>query len=146
MDLGFKHYTLKEVEGKTLDKLEKFDPNENALAATDDVLKEFGVETVLATWLVHDGYGFSAEPKVIDLDGYKAYWMDKHVYLVEPGLSDDGIVALFENFDTLEGFNPSNLVVFGYSFTFTQLEAIRNNLRKVADSSTNKHVNLDKRY
>ena len=146
MDLGFKHYTLKEVEGKALDKIEKFDLNDNALAATDDVLKEFGVETVLATWLVHDGYGFSAEPKVIDLDGYKAYWMDKHVYLIEPGLSDDGIVALFENFDTLEGFNPSNLVVFGYSFTFTQLEAIRNNLRKVADSSTNKHVNLDKRY
>lgn len=146
MDLGFKHYTLKEVEGKTLDKIEKFDLNDNALAATDDVLKEFGVETVLATWLVHDGYGFSAEPKVIDLDGYKAYWMEKHVYLIEPGLSDKGISALFDKFETEGSFNPGNVVVFGYSFSWTQLEALKNNLLKIAANGTNKHVLLDKRY
>lgn len=146
MDLGFKHYTLKEVEGKTLDKIEKFDLNDNALAATDDILKEFGVETVLATWLVHDGYGFSAEPKVIDLDGYKAYWMEKHVYLIEPGLSDKGISALFDKFETEGSFNPGNVVVFGYSFSWTQLEALKNNLLKIAANGTNKHVLLDKRY
>ena len=146
MDLGFKHYTLKEVEGRALDKIEKFDLNDNALAATDDVLKEFGVETVLATWLVHDGYGFSAEPKVIDLDGYKAYWMEKHVYLIEPGLSDKGISALFDKFETEGSFNPGNVVVFGYSFSWTQLEALKNNLLKIAANGTNKHVLLDKRY
>ena len=146
MDLGFKHYTLKEVEGKTLDKIEKFDLNDNALAATDDILKEFGVETVLATWLVHDGYGFSAEPKVVDLDGYKAYWMEKHVYLIEPGLSDKGISALFDKFETDGTFNPGNVVVFGYSFSWTQLEALKNNLLKIAANGTNKHVLLDKRY
>lgn len=146
MDLGFKHYTLKEVAGKTLDKIEKFDLNDNALAATDDILKEFGVETVLATWLVHDGYGFSAEPKVIDLDGYKAYWMEKHVYLIEPGLSDKGISALFDKFETEGSFNPGNVVMFGYSFSWTQLEALKNNLLKIAANGTNKHVLLDKRY
>lgn len=146
MDLGFKHYTLKEVEGKTLDKIEKFDLNDNALAATDDILKEFGVETVLATWLVHDGYGFSAEPKVVDLDGYKAYWMEKHIYLIEPGLSDKGISALFDKFETEGAFNPGNVVVFGYSFSWTQLEALKNNLLKIAANGTNKHVLLDKRY
>lgn len=146
MDLGFKHYTLKEVEGKTLDKIEKFDLNDNALAATDDILKEFGVETVLATWLVHDGYGFGAEPKVVDLDGYKAYWMEKHVYLIEPGLSDKGISALFDKFETEGSFNPGNVVVFGYSFSWTQLEALKNNLLKIAANGTNKHVLLDKRY
>jgi type III restriction enzyme/adenine-specific DNA-methyltransferase len=146
MDLGFKHYTLKEVEGKTLDKIEKFDLNDNALAATDDILKEFGVDTVLATWLVHDGYGFSAEPKVVDLDGYKAYWMEKHIYLIEPGLSDKGISALFDKFETEGAFNPGNVVVFGYSFSWTQLEALKNNLLKIAANGTNKHVILDKRY
>lgn len=146
MDLGFKHYTLKEVEGKTLDKIEKFDLNDNTLAATDDILKEFGVETVLATWLVHDGYGFGAEPKVVDLDGYKAYWMEKHVYLIEPGLSEKGISALFDKFETDGAFNPGNVVVFGYSFSWTQLEALKNNLLKIAANGTNKHVLLDKRY
>ncbi len=146
MDLGFKHYTLKEVGGNTLDKIEKFDLNDNALAATDDILKEFGVDTVLATWLVHDGYGFSAEPKVVDLDGYKAYWMEKHIYLIEPGLSDKGISALFDKFETEGAFNPGNVVVFGYSFSWTQLEALKNNLLKIAANGTNKHVLLDKRY
>jgi type III restriction enzyme/adenine-specific DNA-methyltransferase len=130
----------------TLDKIEKFDLNDNALAATDDILKEFGVETVLATWLVHDGYGFSAEPKVVDLDGYKAYWMEKHIYLIEPGLSDKGISALFDKFETEGSFNPGNVVVFGYSFSWTQLEALKNNLLKIAANGTNKHVLLDKRY
>ena len=108
--------------------------------------KKFGVETVLATWLVHDGYGFSAEPKVIDLDGYKAYWMEKHIYLIEPGLSDKGISALFDKFETEGSFNPGNVVVFGYSFSWTQLEALKNNLLKIAANGTNKHVLLDKRY
>ena len=145
MDLGFKHFTLAKPSGEVLEKIESFDPKASMLA-TQDMLKEFGVGTVLATWLVHDGYGFGAEPKVIDLDGYKAYWMDKHVYLIEPGLSDKGISALFDKFETEGAFNPGNVVVFGYSFSWTQLEALKNNLLKIAANGTNKHVLLDKRY
>ncbi|MBR2777524.1 MAG: hypothetical protein IKD75_10575 [Prevotella sp.] len=84
--------------------------------------------------------------KVIDLDGYKAYWMEKHIYLIEPGLSDKGISALFDKFETEGSFNPGNVVVFGYSFSWTQLEALKNNLLKIAANGTNKHVLLDKRY
>lgn len=58
-DLGFKHFTLAEPEQNTLDKLEKFDPNEDKLFADKDLLGEFGKPTVLATWLVRDGYGLT---------------------------------------------------------------------------------------
>ena len=49
-------------------------------------------------------------------------------------------------FETEGSFNPGNVVVFGYSFSWTQLEALKNNLLKIAANGTNKHVLLDKRY
>ena len=54
-------------------------------------------------------------------------WMEKHIYLIEPGLSDKGISALFDKFETEGSFNPGNVVVFGYSFSWTRLEALKNN-------------------
>ena len=57
-----------------------------------------------------------------------------------------GISALFDKFETDGAFNPGNVVVFGYSFSWTQLEALKNNLLKIAANGTNKHVLLDKRY
>ena len=60
MDLGFKHFTLAKPSGEVLEKIEQFDPKASMLA-TQDMLKEFGVGTVLATWLNHDGYGLTRE-------------------------------------------------------------------------------------
>ena len=54
-DLGFKHFTLKEPAGDTLDKLLKFTPEDNGMFSSD-LVDEFGVPTVLTTWLVRDGY------------------------------------------------------------------------------------------
>lgn len=56
VDLGFKHYTLKEISQTTLDKLEKFD--NSGFITNTTIYDEFGVNTVLTTWLVHDNYGF----------------------------------------------------------------------------------------
>jgi adenine-specific DNA-methyltransferase len=61
VDLGFRHFILAEPEQNTLDKLEKFDPTENKLFADKDILSDFGKPTVLATWLVRDGYGLTAD-------------------------------------------------------------------------------------
>lgn len=47
IDLGFKHYTLREVKSETIDKLEKF---ENSGFITDDnIFNEFGTNTILTT-------------------------------------------------------------------------------------------------
>lgn len=88
-DLGFKHYTLAEVNQTTLDKIEKFD---NSGFITDTTIyDEFGIATVLTTWLVHDNYGFVNNCKMVDLTGYVAYWCDNHLYLINPGLSEEAI-------------------------------------------------------
>ncbi|MDD6278976.1 MAG: site-specific DNA-methyltransferase [Oscillospiraceae bacterium] len=113
-DLGFKHYILSEPSKETLDKLESFSPDQ----MFSNLLDEFGVPTVLTTWLVRDGYGFTAKYETLDFAGYKAYFCGKHLYLIHEGLSDESIMAICEKLESDANFNPENIVLFGYSFTW----------------------------
>ncbi|WP_016995178.1 site-specific DNA-methyltransferase [Lysinibacillus boronitolerans] len=145
-DLGFKHYSLAEPEQNTLDKLEKFDPNENKLFADKDLLGEFGKPTVLATWLVRDGYGLTEDAEELNFAGYKGYYIGKHLYLVDPELSDKAIEAIVVKYETDGSFNPENVVLFGYSFTWTEMEALKINLKRLKDTEKNLRINFDIRY
>ena len=144
IDYGFKHYTLVEPSDKTLAELENFNPK--TLFANENLLDEFGRDTVLETWQVHDGYGLGAEHTPLVLDTYTAYLMGKHLYMTDPGLTEKDMVALFEKYLGDAAFNPENIVVFGYSFTFTQTEMLRKNLVTLRDGEKNLKINLDIRY
>lgn len=141
-DLGFKHFTLKEPAAETLDKLETF----TTLTVSDEILSEFGLPTVLTTWLVHDGYGFTAPVKEIDFAGYKGYFMNKHLYLIEPNLTDAAIEAIVSKYEADGEFNPENVVLFGYSFFWTELEGLKTNLKRLKDTEKNLRINFDIRY
>lgn len=145
LDLGFKHYTLADQSQNTLDKLEKFDPNANTFVASG-LLSEFGKPTVLATWLNHDGYGMTAKPDEIDFSGYKGYYIGKHLYLIDEKLSNEAIEAVLIKFETDGSFNPENVVMFGYSFTWTERESLQTNLKRLKDTEKNLRVNFDIRY
>jgi type III restriction enzyme/adenine-specific DNA-methyltransferase len=145
-DLGFRHYTLAEPSNETLDKLEKFSPEDSGMFITNTVLEDFGLSTILTTWLVRDGYGFAAPVEAIDFAGYTGYYMDKHLYLIEQGLGDKVITAMIEKFETDGTFNPENVVLFGYSFKWTELEALKTNLSRLKDTEKNLRINLDIRY
>lgn len=143
-DLGFKHYTLAEVSQTTLDKIEKFD---NSGFVTDTtVYDEFGTATVLTTWLVHDNYGFVNNCEMVDLAGYTAYWCENHLYLINPGLTEDAIKSLVEKYNTEGAFNPQNIVLFGYSFNYVEMENLKTNVKILRDSEKNLKINLDIRY
>lgn len=141
---GFKHYTLEEQTEQTLDKLERFD--KNVTFTDDNILSLFGRETVLETWMVKDGYGFDANVKPVKLDEYTAYLMDNHLYLVDTDFDKDDMVALIDKYNGETEFNPENIVVFGYSFTFAQLDMLQHNLITLNDGIKNKKVNVDVRY
>lgn len=145
LDLGFRHYTLVEPSQRTLDKLEKFDPNDNVLIASG-VLTEFGKATVLTTWLNSDGYGLTAKPEEIDFAGYKGNFIGKHLYLIEERLSNEAIKAILMKFETDGDFNPENVVLFGYSFLWTERENLQTNLKRLKDTEKNLRVNFDIRY
>lgn len=144
-DLGFKHFTLKEPTGDTLDKLLKFTPEDNGMFSSD-LVDEFGVPTVLTTWLVRDGYGFTEPAQAIDFAGYTAYYKGKHLYLIGKDLSNEAITAIVEKYETDGAFNPENVVLFGYSFSWSEIDALKINLARLKDTEKNLRINFDVRY
>lgn len=145
-DLGFKHYILQEPNAVTLDKLEKFVPESQGMFVDNDILTDFGTPTVLTTWLVRDGYGFNAPVQTINFAGYTAYYMDKHLYLIASDISREAIAEIVEKYETDGKFNPENVVLFGYSFSWTELDELKINLAKLKDTEKNLRINFDVRY
>lgn len=113
---------------------------------SNTVLEDFGVPTVLTTWLVRDGYGFAAPVESIDFSGYTGYYTGKHLYLIRQDLSNEAIAAIAERFETDAAFNPENVVLFGYSFKWTELETLKINLARLRDTEKNLRINFDVRY
>lgn len=145
IDFGFKHFILNEPNQNTLDKCETFD--KAGLLGDTSILDDFGIETVLTTWLNNDGYGLNANVETIDLDGYTAHYCKKHLYLINLDFTQEAMVALFEKYDTIAGFNPENIVLFGYSFIeWSVTEMLEKNLKILNDSEKNLKINIDVRY
>lgn len=142
-DLGFKHYTLEEVPQNTLDKLETFDPN--AILSTDDVLNMFGRDTVLATWLVNDGYGLGAKTEDIVLDKYHATRCGNHLYMVDADFTEDAMTALVDRYQSDPAFNPDCIVLFGYSFSHNAKDILEKN-KPTINLVKDKNIIIDVRY
>lgn len=145
-DLGFKHFILEEPTPNTLDKIEVFEPNENKLFADKTLLDEFGKSTILSTWLIRDGYGLTDEPDELDLSGYKGYFINKHLYLIDTEIPNKAIEDIVVKYETDGSFNPENIVLFGYSFTWSEMEQLKINLKRLKDTEKNLNINFDVRY
>lgn len=145
-DLGFKHFTLQEPKETTLDKLEHFIPEDQGMFLTNDILTDFGTQTVLTTWLVRDGYGFNADVKTVDFEGYTGYYVDKHLYLIGQDISKKAIAAIVDKYEMDGTFNAENIVLFGYSFVWTMTEELKMNLARLKDTEKNLRINFDVRY
>lgn len=145
IDYGFKHFILNEPNQNTLDKCETFD--KAGLVEDATIIDNFGTETVLTTWLNNDGYGLNAKVQTIDLNGYEAYYCQKHLYLINPYFTQEAMVSLVEKYDTIGDFNPDNIVLFGYSFIeWSATEMLEKNLKILNDSEKNLKINIDVRY
>ena len=142
-DLGFKHYTLEEVPQNTLDKLETFDPN--VILSTDDVLNMFGRETVLATWLVNDGYGLGAKTEDIMLDKYHATLCGNHLYMTDSDFTESDMAALVDRYQSDPAFNPDCIVLFGYSFGHNAKDMLEKN-KPTINLVKDKNIIIDVRY
>ncbi len=144
-DLGLKHYTLEETMEDALLQMERFDPSNDLLTTLE--VKDFGLETVLRTWLVADGYGLTDDAEEVMLGNYKAYWKGDHIYMINSDCDFDesSIAALMDKYNG-EPFSPHNIVIFGYSFGFTHREELQKNLRTLKEGNKTLTVNIDVRY
>lgn len=145
IDYGFKHFILNEPNPNTLDKCETFDKVN--LIGDGSILEDFGADTVLTTWLNYDGYGLTTKATEIDLKGYKAYYHQKHLYLIHTDFTQEAVMDLFEKYDTIPHFNPENIVLFGYSFyEWSVTEMLEMNLKILNDTEKNLKINIEVRY
>lgn len=143
-DLGYKHYTLKEVPENVLDKMEEFKPEEATFGG--NMLELFGRETVLATWKVRDGYGLTSEVEEVQLADYTAYQCGDHLYLLDEGLSDDAITAMVDKYGEPTPWNPHHVVLFGYNMNFGVQDALKTNLLLLNEGEKQVNINIDVRY
>lgn len=111
-DLGFKHYTVKEVDADTIANMEEFDPNKNVVNIGDVITDD----TIITTWLCADGYGIDADVCKIDLAGYSAYMCENHLYLIDAGFKEEHLNALMKRIIEDPEFNIKYIVLFGYNF------------------------------
>lgn len=143
-DLGFRHFTLKEPSSQSIERMEKFNPK--AMFSDKALLDEFGVPTILATWLERDGYTLTPQVETLDLKGYKAYHAGNHLYLINPELTDNAVGALLSKYQTEKEFNPQNIVIYGYSFGWSELQGLKDSLMVVPAGDKNLRINFDVRY
>lgn len=143
-DIGFKHYTLKEIPENVLDKMVEFNPKVSEFGK--NWLELFGRETVLETWKVRDGYGMNAKIESVKLADYTAYQCGDHLYLTDADMSDEAITALVDKYGEQTSWGPHYIVLFGYSFNFGATDALKKNLPLLNEGEKQIKINIDIRY
>jgi adenine specific DNA methylase Mod len=129
IDYGFKHYIIKDVNTNTLDKLEKFEPN--YVLSDGSILEDFGINSVLTTWMNEDGYGLTDKYEELKLDDYVAYKCQNTIYLLNWNLTDLAIKTLIEKYELEEDFDCNRVILFGYSFATSEIQMLKDNLKQV---------------
>lgn len=143
-DLGFKHFTLQEPTNQSIEKMESFEPH--SIFGDKTLVDEFGVPTILTTWLVRDGYGLTPNVQTLSIGGYDVYYTDKHLYIINPNLSNEVVAAILDKYQSEAGFNPQNVVIYGYALSWSELQGLKDNLRIIHDGEKNMRINFDIRY
>ena len=144
LDLGFKHYRLTSPTEDTLDKIIEFNPTQpREQELFENMIDKLGgLETILATWLIDDGYDFSQSAQTIDFAGYTAHYIDNSVlYLVSQGWGVEQTKMLLNKIGKHE-LNVNTIIVFGYSFMMESLRELEMNVKNTLD----KQVLIEKRY
>lgn len=136
-DWGFKHYRLIRPETKTIDKILDFDPSKFQLFA-EDMISPFaykgtqtsGLETILQTWLIRDGFPFDTQVQEIKLAAYHAHYVAESatLYLIQTGFTHEALKDLLNRIGNHE-LIVNTLVVYPYSFAFEQMRELKYNLK-----------------
>lgn len=146
IDYGYKLYYLEKPSEKTLIDLENFVPEIKLI--TDDMVSIFdnehsnGKESILSTWLIEDGYGLSKSTDKYKLNNYDADLIDKTLYIIDEGLTQDDSMVLIKRIEN-EELDITRIVIYVHSVPFNVLHELRKNLKVLRN---NKNVTLIERF
>lgn len=150
-DGSFKHYRVVGPTKQALDRIEEFNPdnvnlfNDMVSSFSSDALNvagnATGVQTILTTWLVRDGYSLDADVRKISIGGYKAYLVEaSRLYLIDDGWTKECTRELLNRLGEHE-LSVQSIVLWGYSFNIAELRELEIGIKQL-----NSSVNLLKRY
>ncbi len=145
---GFKHYKLAKVtDDLILDKIDEFDPTKPNLLSDDMVspfsgdalgtgLKASGLDTILTTWMVDDGYTLTKPVQGINFSSYIAYSpKDSHrLYLISAGWTTNNTRELLNLIGRNE-LSVQTIIVYNHSFDFKTLTELKNNMKSVLEGN-----------
>jgi adenine-specific DNA-methyltransferase len=143
LDLGFKHYRLIEPEVKAIDKIFEFNPNDTKLFELDMVTpfaypltNTTGLDTILQTWLIQDGYEFNTYLEHLVLGNYEAHYVKQSavLYLINSGFTHEALKDLLNKIGKYE-LVVNTVIVYPYSFSFEQMRGLKNNLKNNLDQN-----------
>lgn len=101
-----------------------------------------GKDNILATWLMEDGYGLSAETEEYVLNYYKANLIGKSLYIIEPELKSEDVMELIRRLED-DSLLVNRVVIYLHSVTFNVLNELRKNINVLRN---NKNVALIERF
>ncbi|MDR2790075.1 MAG: site-specific DNA-methyltransferase, partial [Campylobacteraceae bacterium] len=137
LDLGFKHFRLKTLEIKTLNKIIEFDPN-NAGLFNEDMITPFaypaaktsGLDTLLATWLINDGFSFDTKIEAVNFANYQAHYIKDAamIYLINQGWDTEALKVLLNQIGKNE-LCANTIIVYPYSFSFEAMRELKTNIK-----------------
>jgi len=138
LDVGFKIF-------ETMPIWEDYDFEADALETQTTLfdesrLSEEDVKALLVTWKTYDGVSLSENLQEIDLDGYRAYYTNNKLYLMEKNFKTKNLKTLLEKIDAQRAFNPTLIVAFGYHFESKNLREIAENIKSYANK---KSIDID---
>lgn len=151
LDLGFKHYRVVSPSVETLEDIEFDDVMQ--LDLLEDMISKFssenlgvdgnatGIDTILQTYLVQDGYKFDANIEYIELGEYKVpYINNQRIYIISNNWNNKATEKLVNMIGRNE-IQVQTIVVYGYSFDAKNLRTLEYALNQLDNK-----VNLQIRY
>ena len=154
---GFKHYKLAKVtDDLILDKIDEFDPTKPNLLSDDMVspfsgnalgtgLNASGLDTLLTTWMVDDGYPINTKVEEFKFGNYVAYSPvgSRRLYLISGGWNSNATQDLLNKIGCNE-ISVQTIIIYNHSFNFTMLTELKNNLKHVLDDD--KKIEIIERF
>jgi len=141
-DIGFKHYRLITPDIKTLEQVDTFNPDEPMLIS-DDMIKPFeyketstsGLDTLLTTWLIDDGFTFDTEIKELVFNKYKAQYIEEagNIYLINREWDTAALKEMLNKIGKNELF-AGTIYVYPYSFDFEAMRELKTNVKNNLDN------------
>lgn len=148
IDYGFQTFEVRKAPILSLDQVVDFSVQIGEQTTiginAEDYVGEYdykgidGIQTLLSTWLLRDGYGRLAKADEVKLGDYTAYRYGKRLYLIHEGLISDNVVELLKMIDN-KTLDVGNITAFVPSIRFDELRELDIALR------TRKGISLEKR-